>query len=41
MDFMIAIATATKALEAVKALREIDKQISEAELKARAYYAPK
>jgi predicted nucleic acid-binding Zn-ribbon protein len=36
MDFMIAIATATKALEAVKALREIDKQISEAELKARA-----
>ena len=36
MDFMTIIATATKSLEMVKALKDIDKQIGEAELKARA-----
>jgi hypothetical protein len=36
MDFVTIIATATKSLELVKALKDIDKQIGEAELKARA-----
>jgi hypothetical protein len=36
MDFMTIIATATKSLEMVKALKDIDKQIGEAELKAKA-----
>ena len=36
MDFITIIATATKSLEMVKALKDINKQIGEAELKARA-----
>jgi hypothetical protein len=36
MDIMTALSTATKSLEVVKALRDIDKQIGQAELKARA-----
>jgi hypothetical protein len=36
MDFMTIIATTTKSLEMVKALKDIDKQIGEAELKAKA-----
>jgi hypothetical protein len=36
MDFLTIIATATRSLEMVKALKDIDKQIGEAELKARA-----
>jgi hypothetical protein len=36
MDFMTIIATATKSLEIVKAIKDIDKQIGEAELKAKA-----
>jgi hypothetical protein len=36
MDFMTIITTATKSLEMVKALKDLDKQIGEAELKAKA-----
>src|ERR1700722_14711551 len=36
MDFMTIIATTSKSLELVKALKDIDKQIGEAELKAKA-----
>jgi hypothetical protein len=36
MDIMTALATATKSLELVKALREVDRQIGEAELKSKA-----
>ena len=36
MDLMTAIATASKSLELVKAIKDIDKQLGEAELKARA-----
>src|SRR5256885_15872065 len=36
MDIMAAITTATKSLELVKAIKDIDRQIGEAELKGKA-----